>query len=85
MATLETAENTVEALLKLPNVLLVNVFYNWNLITTDPDDNKFVDAAIAGNASYLVSNDKHFEVLSTIDFPKVNIISLPDFIAKLKH
>ena len=83
MVNFETAENTIEALIKLPTVKQVNVFYNWNLIQSDPDDNKFVDAAIAGNAAYLVSNDRHYEILSTLDFPKVNLISLQEFMVEL--
>ena len=30
-----------------PNVELVTTYYAWNLIHEDPDDNKFVDCAIA--------------------------------------
>jgi putative PIN family toxin of toxin-antitoxin system len=59
--------------------LLIEVYFHWNLIETDPDDNKFVDCAIAANADYIVTNDKHFQILQTIDFPKVNIISVEEF------
>ncbi|WP_170827360.1 PIN domain-containing protein [Arcticibacter eurypsychrophilus] len=45
----------------------------------DKDDNKFVDLIIAGNADYLVTNDKHFNELKNIDFPKLNIVSLDEF------
>lgn len=43
------------------------------------DDNKFSDCAFAGNVHYLVTNDKHFNVLSSIPFPKINVISLEVF------
>jgi len=56
----------LEFLLLLPNVELVNPYYNWNLITHDPDDNKFVDGAVSGNVDYFVTNDKHFNVLKDI-------------------
>ena len=49
------------------------------MITNDADDNKFVDCAIAANADYIVTNDKHFQILQTVDFPKVNIISVEEF------
>jgi len=42
-------------------------------------DNKFVDCAIAGNVDYLVSNDKHFNCLKKIDFPKLNLLSIDEF------
>ncbi len=48
-------------------------------MTNDKDDNKFVDLAIAVGADYLVSNDKHFDILKSIDFPKVQVINLEEF------
>jgi predicted nucleic acid-binding protein len=48
-------------------------------VEKDADDNKFVDLTIAGNADYLVTNDKHFNPLKTIDFPKINIVSINEF------
>src|SRR5690606_11158513 len=62
-----------------PNVEFSEPFFKWQLIEQDPDDNKFVDLAIARNADYLVTNDKHFDTLKSIDFPKVNIVSLDEF------
>jgi predicted nucleic acid-binding protein len=50
------------------------------LITEDPDDNKFVDAAVAGNTDYIVTNDRHFKVLKDIEFPSVNICSSKEFL-----
>jgi len=41
---------SLSTLLLLPNVIQVNVYYNWNLIQNDRDDDKFVDCAIASNA-----------------------------------
>jgi predicted nucleic acid-binding protein len=57
----------------------IQVHFQWNIIQTDPDDNKFVDCAIAGNVGFLISNDKHFSVLKTIDFPKLNLLRLEEF------
>lgn len=74
-----TANNTLRTLLNLPNTILLTPFYHWNLIVKDEDDNKFVDCAIAGNADYLITHDKHFNILKQIDFPKVNIISIDQF------
>jgi len=49
------------------------------LVDLDPDDNKFVDLTIAGNADYLVTNDKHFNPLKSLDFPVLNIVSIDEF------
>ena len=43
------------------------------------DDNKFVDCAIAGNATYIVSNDSHFDVLKQTDFPKLVVKRIQEF------
>ena len=36
------------------------------MIDQDADDNKFVDCALNGQANFLVTDDKHFDVLSAI-------------------
>lgn len=73
------AENIIKLLLSLPNVLLIEAYYHWHLVTTDPDDNAFVDAAIAGNADYIVTEDHHFHILKSIEFPVVNILNIQEF------
>ena len=54
-------------------------------ITADPDDNKFVDCAFAANATYIVSNDTHYNVLRTISFPKLFVLKLRAFIERLQY
>ena len=78
------ARNVIDFLLISPNVHFVDVFYYWQLIEADPDDNKFIDCAVASGADCIASNDKHFNVLKTIDFPKLTILSLKEFEAKYK-
>jgi uncharacterized protein len=58
------------------NVVEVEPHYYWRLITADPDDDKFVDCAIAGGASAIVTEDVHFSVLKTLDFPPVSSIAV---------
>ena len=57
----------------------MDAHYRWNLITKDPDDNKFVDCAIFANADFIVSDDKHFNELGSVEFPKVLVVRLDDF------
>lgn len=73
------AEQTLETLVILPNTHIINVYYRWKLIEQDQDDNKFVDCAIAANADCLVTQDKHFNVLKSIDFPQVTVMSVAHF------
>ena len=80
----DVAHTTVQTLLELSNVFQTVPFFRLNLINTDPDDNKFVDCAFANNVHYLVSNDKHMEVLKHIPFPAINILKLDEFALILK-
>ena len=75
----EVAKDVIRTLLTLPNVQKTIVYYKWNIIEADSDDNKFVDCAVTVNATGIVTQDKHFNVLRDIDFPDVNLISIADF------
>ena len=72
-----------ELLLALPNVYQIIPHFKWNLITADPDDNKFVDCFVASNAYCIVTHDKHFNILKQIDFPKIKICKIRYFRNKL--
>jgi putative PIN family toxin of toxin-antitoxin system len=78
------ATTVLNLLENAPNLKLITKYFKWNLIHIDPDDNKFVDCAIASGAKYLVSNDKHFNVLKSIPFPKVEIITANEFKSALE-
>ena len=78
-----TATTVVELLENAPNVREQRVYYHWNLIRADPDDNKFVDCALAGGADFIVTNDRHFDVLQDVEFPDVAVISPDEFRKRL--
>lgn len=73
------AESAIEIILESPNRILINEYFHWNLITVDPDNNKFVDCALMANADYLVTNDKHFNTLKKLPFPTIKVFSLKEF------
>ena len=81
--TEEIARNLCELLTQLTNVHIVKVYFYWNLIVNDPDDNKFVDCAISGNAKFIATNDNHFNVLKNVEFPIVDIKNADDFLKEL--
>lgn len=83
LTDMETADYVIKTILNSPFVELVTPYFHFGLITTDPDDNKFVDCAISANARYIVTNDHHYDVLKFMDFPKVNIINIHDFCQEL--
>ncbi len=74
------SHNVLDLLAALPNARPQKIYFNWQLIENDPDDNKFVDCYIAAGADYLVSNDRHFRVLKPDDFPPVRVISVEEFL-----
>ena len=70
----------LKELIESPNVEHINPTFRFNLITADPDDNKFVDCAVIAGATYIVSNDRHFRELDRYDFPKVDVCNLSEFL-----
>lgn len=80
----EIAENVIQYITNSEFVELITPYYRFNLIKGDRDDNKFVDCAIAANATYIVSDDKHFKPLNNIGFPKLLVLKLMEFVKRLK-
>lgn len=74
----EAGETAMALILSLPNVIFTNSFFRFNLLK-DPDDNKFVDCAIAANADFLLTHDSDFNILKSIEFPKVKVIDTNQF------
>jgi len=70
---------TIDLLLNSPHAHQIIPYYEWNLISADPDDNKFVDCALNAGADFIVTNDKHFNILKEIDFPKICVIDIESF------
>ena len=81
----ELSEAIVNTIVNAPFVVHVNPTYRFNLIQTDPDDNKIVDCAIIAGARYVVTNDHHFNILREISFPIVQIISIKDFVSLISR
>ncbi len=80
----DIARNVISAILNRSNTEHVEVYFHFQLIKSDVDDNKFVDCAIKSNARYIVSNDCHFQILKDIPFPFVEIIDIDSFLEILK-
>jgi putative PIN family toxin of toxin-antitoxin system len=79
-----TAQRITEILLNAPNTSFQEAYYKWQLIEADPDDNKFADVAIAASADCLVTNDRHFDVLKQLEFPRVPFVSLQEFLGSFQ-
>lgn len=79
----EIAHNVVEAIARLHTTVFQEVYIHFGLIHADPDDNKFVDCAVAADAEYIVTNDSHFSILKQIDWPRLTVITINDFAKQL--
>lgn len=75
----EIANNLLELVGRQANTAYTEVYYRWNLIHRDPDDNKYVDCCVAAEADFIVANDKHFSNLNGIEFPMVRYMDLQNF------
>ncbi len=82
--TARFAELALDVITNNPSTIFVTPYYHFDLIEMDPDDNKFVDCAVAGNAKFIVTEDSHFNILHQVDFPKVEIIKLDEIIMQIK-
>lgn len=73
----------LQTILLRDNVRLYDPHFRCNLITEDVDDNKFVDCAFASNAKFIVSEDRHFNALKHVEFPKIEVIRVIEFMGLL--
>lgn len=71
----------VDMLLSSKNHQRVDPSYRWQLVESDPEDNKFVDCTIAASANYLVTDDRHILRLREIPnlFPPLSIVTFDEF------
>ncbi|MFT5383922.1 MAG: putative PIN family toxin of toxin-antitoxin system [Saprospiraceae bacterium] len=75
----EAANFVLQIIESAVNVNYITNYFKWNLITIDPDDNKFVDCAVSCNARFIVTHDKHFNILKKIEFPKIEVVGIEYF------
>ena len=73
------ASNVIQTIINCPNVEMTDPHFHFHLIKEDEDDNKFVDCAVVANATFIVSNDKHFNSVKESSFPVINIKELDEF------
>ena len=62
----------------LEKSIIVIPALNLNIVDKDPDDNKFIEAAVEGKADYVVTQDKH--LLEIKQYTGINIITPEEFL-----
>lgn len=75
----EVAANLLGTLLTAANTSFQPIFYNFDLVNRDADDNKFADAYLAAGADYLVSNDTALLALNKQSYPEIEVLTLQEF------
>ena len=53
-----------------------------NVVKDDPDDNKFIEAALEGKADYIVTQDRH--LLNIKEFEGIKMVTPKEFLRILK-
>ena len=77
--SVEISESVINTITNASNFIAVIPYFKWNLITADPEDNKFVDCALNAGADYILTNDKHFNILKEMNFPYIKVIDIETF------
>ena len=77
-------DSILAVLLTRSNVHRQRISFDFRLVEQDPDDDKFVNAYVAGQADYLVTDDRHFQVVLASKFPQVRVVSAVEFMEILR-
>ena len=79
----EVATNVVEAIARLHTTVYQEIYVHFGLIQDDEDDNKFADCAVASGAEFIVTNDKHYNILRRTPRPDIKVMNIKEFIKAL--
>ena len=79
------ANNVVETIARLHTTVYQEIYVHFGLIHEDEDDNKFVDCAVSASASYIVTNDKHYNALKNLPWPKIAVVNIQEFLKLLQR
>ncbi len=74
----------MRVLMLLPNVRKTEIYYFWDLLE-DRDDNKFVDTAVSCGACCIVTEDRGYGRLASVDFPRLPVYGIDTFRSIMKE
>lgn len=63
------------------NINFVGILPKLNIIKEDPDDNKFIECAVASHAKYIVSGDSHLTKLK--NYKNIKIVAVEEILIKI--
>lgn len=67
----------------IENGIIVEPITKLEIVKADPSDNKFFEAAVAGNAQYIVSQDRH--LLQVREYQNIQVLSPFEFLQKARQ
>ena len=76
----QVVENIVGSLVRKAVFVIPDT--DIEIIIDDPDDNKFLAAALAGNAEFIVSGDQHLLTISS--YQQIEIINAREFMQRIE-
>lgn len=77
-AKVDLHDKKAQAVQKITQLaIFVEPFEKLHIVKDDPDDNKFIEAAVEGNAEYIVSKDNH--LLKLKNYKNVKIVTPEEF------
>ena len=79
----EMTKLTLDVILNNLYISFLTLYYKFNLIKSDPNDNKFLNYAVIANAKFIMTEDRHFDVLKECPFPRIEVIGLDLFLQSL--
>ena len=56
----EMTKLTLDVILNNLYISFLTLYYKFNLIKSDPNDNKFLNYAVIANAKFIMTEDRHF-------------------------
>lgn len=75
----DVTTNLLSRLVRARNIEFSTIFFNFNMVNNDADDNKFADTFLSSNADYIVSNDSKLLALNKSAFPEFIVLTLQEF------
>jgi putative PIN family toxin of toxin-antitoxin system len=72
----ERAEEIIQEVRQFSQI--VKIDGELALVSADPDDDMIVECAIAGNATHIITGDKH--LLSLVEYQNIQIVKAKDFL-----
>lgn len=73
-------DEIIAELVTLPNSSVITPEITVNEVDRDPDDDKFLECAVAGDADFIISGDEHLLTISS--YENIEIVTADEFLTR---